>query len=103
MNDTSRTEEEVSCIAITIAKPGFEDRIHKALTDLIEPVRQEKGMIQYDMFQDPSEPRRYVFIERWQTMAEFEAHCVAPHIDAYLRVTDGWIEHSEFHALKQVA
>jgi quinol monooxygenase YgiN len=102
VTEGSNIDQQVSCIAITIAKPGFEDRIHKALADLIEPVRQEKGMIQYDMFQDPAEPRRYVFIERWDNMADFEAHCVAPHINEYLRVTDGWIEHSEFHALKKV-
>lgn len=101
MSDSDRTEE-VSCVATTIAKPGFESRIHKALEDLIDPVRQEQGMIQYDMFQDPAEPRRYVFIERWATMADFEAHCVAPHIAEYLKITDGWIEHSEFHALKRV-
>jgi quinol monooxygenase YgiN len=93
---------EVSCVAITVAKVGYEDRVRTALEGLIAPVHEERGVIQYDLFQDPTEPRRFVFIERWETMEEFDAHCAAPHIKDYLKLTDGWLEYSAFYPLKSV-
>lgn len=95
-------ETEVSCVAITVAKRGYEDKVRQALENLIDPVRKERGVIQYEMYRDPNEERRFVFIERWQTMADFEAHCVAPHIEDYLKLTDGWLEASAFYPLKKV-
>ena len=93
---------EVSCVAITVAKPGYEDRVRQALENLIEPVHKERGVIQYEMYRDPNDNRRFVFIERWENMDDFNAHCVAPHIEDYLKLTNGWLEHSAFYALKKV-
>jgi quinol monooxygenase YgiN len=93
---------EVSCVAITVAKVGYQDRVREALEGLIAPVHKERGVIQYDLFQDPNEQRRFVFIERWETIEEFNAHCAAPHIKDYLKLTDGWLEYSAFYPLKRV-
>ena len=93
---------EVACVAITVAKAGYEDRVAQALESLIEPVHQERGVIQYEMYRDPNDGRRFVFFERWQTMEDFNRHCVAPHIEAYLKLTEGWLEHKVFYALKKV-
>lgn len=92
----------VACIAVTVAKPGYEAKVRQALEDLIEPVRNERGFIQYDLHQDPNESRRFVFIERWETMDDFNAHCVAPHINDYLKLTDGWLEDSFHYPLKKI-
>ena len=93
---------EMACVAITVAKPGYEDKVRKALEDLIEPVRNERGVLQYELHCDLNEKRRFVFIERWETLADFNAHCVAPHIKDYLKLTDGWLEQSFFYALKKI-
>lgn len=98
----STPDAEVSCVAITVAKSGYEDKVARALEALIEPVRKEHGVIQYEMYRDPNEQQRFVFIERWETMEDFNRHCVAPHIEAYLKLTDGWLEHKAFYALKKV-
>lgn len=104
MNGTGseKVGEEVACVAITVAKAGYEAQVRKALENLIDPVRREKGYIQYDLHQDPRESRRFVFIERWASMAEFEAHCAAPHIMDYLKLTEGWLEYSAFYPLRKL-
>ena len=93
---------EVSAIALTIAKVGYEDKVREALEALIEPTRKERGVIQYEMYRDLKEPRRFVFIERWENEANFNAHVNAPHVAEYLRQTEGWIEHSVFYALEKL-
>ena len=93
---------EVACVAISVAKPGHESELCKALESLIEPTRNEKGVLQYEMHRDLGEPRRFVFIERWENADSFWAHVNSTHVAAYLNEVDGWLEHSEFHALKKL-
>jgi quinol monooxygenase YgiN len=97
---TKELDAEVICVAITIAKPGHEDRVRRALETLIAPVRVERGCIQYELHRDLTEPRRFVFVERWESRADFDAHCAAPHVIDYLAVVRDWIEWSEFYPLK---
>lgn len=91
--------ERVHCVAVTLAKPEHLEAVKVALEALIEPVHQEKGMIQYEMYCDRTEPRRFVFIEEWETYEDFEAHVHAPHIKEFLRKTEGLIEENFFHPL----
>ena len=93
---------QVSCVAITLAKPGCENRVEAALAALIEPVRREKGVIQYEMHRDLENPRRFVFIELWEDRETFDAHCAAPHIMTYLDKTRDLIEHSEFFPMERL-
>jgi quinol monooxygenase YgiN len=93
---------QVSVVAISIAKPGYEDRLKAALESLIEPVRNEVGALQYDLHQDRKEGRRFVVIERWENDASFQAHVVAPHIEAYRTRAQDWLEYADFFALDHV-
>lgn len=91
--------EEVYCVAVTLAKEEHLDAVKAALEELIAPVRQEKGVLQYEMYCDPAEPRRFVFIERWECDEDFQAHVNAPHVQEFLRKTQGLIEENYFHSL----
>jgi quinol monooxygenase YgiN len=92
---------EVSAIAISIAKPGYEEKLAEALDGLLAPTHKERGMLQYEMYRDVNEPRCFVFIERWQDSETFDAHCKSPHVEAYLQTTDGWVESNRIHVLKK--
>jgi len=93
---------EVACVAITVAKPGFEAKVRKALEDLIEPVRAEQGCLQYDLHIDLNSEGRFAFVERWVNLDDFNAHCVAPHINDYLQLTDGWLDHAQHFPMKRI-
>jgi len=92
---------EVSAIAISVAKPGFEERLAEELEGLLAPTHQEKGMLQYEMYRDMREPRCFVFIERWENEETFNDHCSSPHVSAYLKKVDGWVESNKIHVLRK--
>ncbi|NIF56058.1 putative quinol monooxygenase [Burkholderia sp. Ax-1724] len=92
---------EVSAIAISVAKPGYEEKLAEALEGLLAPTHQEKGMLQYEMYRDVSESRCFVFIERWENEETFNAHCSAPHVSAYITKVEGWVESNKIHVLKK--
>ena len=89
----------IYCVAVTLAKPEHVEEVKAALERLLEPGRREKGVIQYDMFVDRTEPRRFVFMEQWESDEDFQAHVNAPHVLAFLRETEGLIEQNFFHPL----
>jgi quinol monooxygenase YgiN len=93
---------EVSVVAISIAKPGYEERLKQALEALVEPVRREPGVLQYDLHQDRKEGRRFVVVERWKDDASFQAHVIAPHIESYRERAGGWLEYADFFALDRL-
>lgn len=93
---------EVAAVAITLAKPGFDEQLREALEDLIEPTHKEVGMLQYEMHRDLRDPRCFVFIERWESEETFNAHVDSAHVAAYLKKTEGWIEQSGFRVLTKV-
>ncbi|SDR61342.1 putative quinol monooxygenase [Paraburkholderia tuberum] len=92
---------EVSAIAISVAKPGCEEKLAEALQGLLAPTHKENGMLQYDMFCDTQEPGCFVFIERWENEETFNAHCNSPHVAAYLEKTDGWVESNKIYVLRK--
>ena len=93
---------EVACVATTVAKPGFEGKVRAALEALLEPVRAEKGVLQYDLHIDVNNDRRFMYVERWENLDDFNAHCIAPHINDYLVLTDGWLEDKEAVVLQRI-
>ncbi len=52
---------EIAVVAISVAKPGYEERLREALEGIVGPTRKEQGALQYDLHRDMQEPRRFVF------------------------------------------
>ena len=65
------------------AHPGKEDELRGLLQGLIEPTREEPGCLQYDLHADNDEPGRFLFFERWTSMARLQAHLGSPHFTAF--------------------
>jgi len=93
---------EVSAVAISWAKPGYEAQLAEALEGLLEPTHKEAGMLQYEMHRDVREPRCFVFIERWEDEKTFDAHCNSSHVTAYLEKVADWVEKNTIHVLRKV-
>jgi quinol monooxygenase YgiN len=92
---------EVSAVAISLAKPGYEEQLAQALEGLLAPTSNEPGMLQYEMYRDMKEPQCFVFIERWESEETFDAHCNSPHVTAYLEKVVDWVESNKIHVLKR--
>lgn len=94
---------EVAVVAISVAKPGFEESLREALEGIVGPSRKEPGALQYDLHRDISEPRRFVFVERWESEAALATHAKSAHIAAYRTAVADWVEHSEIRVASKIA
>lgn len=75
---------QAKIIAILIAKPGKHDELRALLTGMQPHCRSEPGNLRWDIWQDPSEPARYVLDELYTDDAAVAAHRETPHFQAYL-------------------
>ena len=81
----------IHVIAIITAQPGKRDELLKVFTDLVPQVHAETGCIEYQPVVDSNEsgsqsklgPDTYMVIEKWETLADLEAHSKADHMTAY--------------------
>ena len=93
---------EIAVVAISIAKPGFEEPLREALEGIVAPSRAEAGALQYDLHRDLREPRRFVFYERWESEEALAVHAQSAHIAAYRKVIADWVEHAEIRVLEKI-
>jgi len=93
---------EIAVVAISVAKPGYEEQLRTVLEGIVGPTRNEQGVLQYDLHRDVQEPRRFVFVERWQSQEALAAHAKSAHILAYRKAVADWIEHSEIRVVSKI-
>jgi quinol monooxygenase YgiN len=102
-NERSATMAEVAVVAISVAKPGNEARLQRALLALIEPTRREPGVLQYELHQDLADARRFVVVERWESEEALAAHARSEHIAAWRADSIELVEHSEIRVVRKIA
>lgn len=93
---------EIAVVAISVAKPGDEEKLRVAIEGIVEPTRKERGALQYDLHRDVREPRRFVFFERWESEEALAAHAKSAHIEAYKKAIADWVEHAEIRVLTRI-
>jgi quinol monooxygenase YgiN len=94
---------EIAVVAISVAKPGYEEQLRQALEGIVGPTRKEAGVLQYDLHRDVQEPRRFVFVERWESAEALAVHAKSAHIDAYRKAVADWVEHAEIRVVSKIA
>ena len=82
----------IHVVAVITAKPGLRAQILEAYRANRAAVLAEKGCIEYAATVDaqgmpPSKGSfgddTFVVVEKWETLADLQAHAVAPHMVAY--------------------
>lgn len=84
------------------AKDAHIDSVKEALLKLIPLTRDEEGCLQYDLHQDLEDPSYFIFYENWSSRDLWKKHMQTPHLQAYLRATQGMIEKSWVHELTHI-
>lgn len=74
----------VKVIAVLTARAGAADQLRTLLDGLLSPSRAEPGNLRYDLWQDQSEPTRFVLDELYLDVDAVAAHRATPHFQAYL-------------------
>jgi quinol monooxygenase YgiN len=75
-----------------VAKPGKEQALKTALNALIAPSRRELGCYQYDLLENPSDPRDFCFVERWDTERALDQHTDSSHVKQAQSQVEGLVE-----------
>jgi quinol monooxygenase YgiN len=88
---------EVAVVAIFVAKPGKEEELRQVLEANVEPTRKERGALQYDLHRDNEEPRRFIFVERWESQEALDEHGKSTHIQTFRAKAPELYEQGEVH------
>jgi quinol monooxygenase YgiN len=82
----------VHVVARFVAKSGKEPALKSVLSALIAPSRRELGCFQYDLLENPSDPKDFCFVERWDTEKSVDQHGDSAHVKQALSQVDGLVE-----------
>jgi quinol monooxygenase YgiN len=86
----------VKIIAVLTARPDAADRLRVLLDGMLAPSRAEPGNLRYDLWQDGSEPTRFVLDELYADADAVAAHRATPHFQAYLAAINDLAERTAF-------
>ncbi len=75
---------EVVVVGSFVAKPGKEAEAQDAFEALVDPTHRESGCILYALHRGVDDPRRLVFVERWASREELDAHLQSDHVKGVL-------------------
>jgi quinol monooxygenase YgiN len=79
---------EIVVVASFVAQEGKEDEAVAAMQALLEPTHAEDGCILYSLHQGADDPRRIVFVERWESRDHLQRHLGAAHVEDLLGKAD---------------
>ncbi|MEG3974790.1 putative quinol monooxygenase [Microcoleus sp. herbarium8] len=76
-------------VARLTAFPDKVAELKSLLLSIIEPTRQEKGCIKYELLQNQADPTDFTFVEEWESAALLEQHLASNHLQAAVEKLEG--------------
>lgn len=98
----------IHVVAILTTLPGKRAEVLEEFNKLVPLVHAEKGCIEYQPvidapgdgpFQTELGPDAYMVIEKWETMADLQAHACAEHMKAYGEKMGALMAGKQIHVL----
>jgi len=74
----------IKIVAVLTAKPGKTDDLRALLDGMLKPSRSEPGNLRYDLWQDQTDPSRFILDELYVDDAAVATHRATDHFQAYL-------------------
>ncbi|SHG31727.1 Quinol monooxygenase YgiN [Jatrophihabitans endophyticus] len=88
-------------VAVITAKPGSEDLVREALSELVPPTRDESGCLAYSLYRSTEDPTVFVTVESWREADDLAAHMRSEHIAAaFAKAGDGFAGRPVIHSLE---
>lgn len=66
--------------------------VKSELLKLMDPTRNDKGCLQYDLHQDNENPAVFMFYEKWESREIWQEHMKNQHLAEYMKAVDGSVE-----------
>ena len=102
----------IHVVAIITAQPGQRAKVLQAFLANTAAVRAEQGCIEYTATIDaegmPASPGSigedsFIVVEKWASLADLQAHAVAPHMKAYAASVKELLAKRTIHVLQPVS
>ncbi len=90
-------------VAIITAKPGMERQLEQRFRSVIDPTHAEDGCNVYQLNRDTADPRRFVWIEDWESQGHLDRHLATAHIADLFSSFADLVESSEVIVLEHLA
>ena len=65
---------EIIAVATLTAKPGKADALRRAMSDLLEPTRREKGCLSYTLHESLDNKNTFTMLEKFKNQEAFDSH-----------------------------
>jgi len=82
-------DETLTIVATVTVKPEFKEEVLKAVKTVVGATRKEPDCISYKLFEDVSNPLKFVFIETWKSQAAIDSHNKSAHLNAFVKAIEG--------------
>jgi quinol monooxygenase YgiN len=86
----------VKVVAILTARPGKVAELRALLDGMVAPSRAEPGNLRYDLWQDQTDPGRFVLDELYVDAEAVTAHRATAHFQNYLSAINALAERAAF-------
>ena len=83
MKDTIETTDPITIAVQFKTKPGQQDEAKAVVTRILRDVLAEDGNVHVQMFQDPEDPTKFLFIETFVNKAAETAHTQTPYMQRF--------------------
>ena len=93
-DDTAIAESHAGPVTIVVeftTKPGMEDTAKAIVNRLIHDVTAEEGNVQVAMFEDPEDPRTFLFVESFVSAEAEKSHTQTPHMAEFYAATEEFL------------
>ncbi|GFE63272.1 putative quinol monooxygenase [Litoreibacter roseus] len=83
MKDIVAKTEPITIVVQFQTKPGQQDHAKEVVNRILRDVLAEEGNVNVQMFQDPDDPTKFLFIETFVSKAAETAHTQTPHMQRF--------------------
>lgn len=86
------SENRLRVLARVSAKASSVDLVRTILIALVDATRKEPGCISYQFLQNQSDPKEFVSVEEWESIAAEQAHFATEHLKNALTSLTGHLD-----------
>lgn len=92
----------ISIVAIFVSKENMESKLTSLFKGVIESTRKEDGCLNYTLYLDQENPKRFTFLEEWKSKAHLEKHLASDCVQYLFNNIQDLIESSEIIQLSKI-
>ena len=97
-------DEDFFVLVVLYAKAGRESELRDKLRAVVEPSRRDAGNLRYELFAQQDDPRRFIFVEHWESpRAQEDHHTQTEHVRHFQEHGSDAVERIEvFYRMKRL-